>query len=161
MGKLQKRHALTNVAKNTNGLELYFINSLPGKTIGDHTVDGIVLTTNATVKTLAHEIGHAFQARDIYPVKYSDGRAIDLVNSLVNPISIELDWNNGVGTRYYKTNLKQKELIRRLLMCGYSYPESKDLSCGAVYGFTSGGLEGLLDVGFFSNGERKTLQNHR
>ena len=57
--------------------------------------------------------------------------------------------------------MKQKELIRQLLMCGYSYPESKDISCGAVYGFTSGGLEGMLDIGFFSHGVRKILQKHR
>ena len=157
----QKRQELVDVVKSSNGLEVYFVNKITRKVSGDHDLYGIVLATNASTKTFAHEIGHAFQARDIYPVKYSEGRAIDLVNSLVNPISIEFDWNNGVGTRYYKTDLKQKELIRRLLMCGYSYPESKDISCGAVYGFTSGGLEGMLDTGFFSHGVRKILQKHR
>ena len=146
----KKRQALVDVTKNTNGLELYFTNKLPGRTIGDHNADGIVLTTNASTTVIAHEIGHAFQVRDIYPVKYLDGRVNDLVNSLVNITSVELDWNNGVGMRYYKTNMKQKELIRQLLMCGYSYPESKDISCGAVYGFTSGGLEGMLDTGFLA-----------
>ena len=56
----------------------------------------------ASTTVIAHEIGHAFQVRDIYPVKYLDGRVNELVNSLVNITSVELDWNNGVGTRYYK-----------------------------------------------------------
>ena len=157
----ERRRALVDVVKNSNGMELYFINKIAGKILGDHNVLGVVLTTNATATTLAHEIGHAFLINDIYPVKYSDGRVSALQSPFASSSSVELDWNNGDGAHYYKTDIEQKELIRRLLMCGYAYPESKDMSCGAVYGFSSGGLEGMLNVGFFSNGERKPLQKNR
>lgn len=53
------------------GVERYFVNDLfcadgsPGP-VGANSSGGIVLTAGADVRTLAHEIGHAFGLKDIY-----------------------------------------------------------------------------------------------
>ena len=156
-----ERKTLVDIVKNSNGLELYFVEKLFARVLGDCDVDGIVLSNRANANVLAHEIGHAFQIGDIYPYKYVNGTRIHLQKTLVEYSCAEEDWNNGSGTRYYPNKMQQKELVKRLLMCGYSYPLSKDLSLGPIYGFSKGGVESLLNVGFFTNGRRKTIQLSR
>lgn len=71
------------------------------------------------------------------------------------------DWNNGSGVRYYSSKMRQSNLICTLLMCGYSFPYAGDMSFGSVYGLTSHGGEGLVDVGFFRGGVRRSVKFHQ
>ena len=157
---LQRRRQLVDMAKNTNGFELYFINKIYGRVSGNKTNSGIVLSKNATAGTIAHEIGHSFGCSDIYCVKKSDGRT-PLSSNNVDITRAELDWSNGAGCRYYSSDITQSKIIKRLIMCGHGYRERGDLSSGSVYGYTKYDDEGLVDIGFFRGSSRRSPIYHR
>ena len=157
---LQRRRQLVDMAKNTNGFELYFINKIYGRVSGNKTNLGIVLSKNATADTIAHEIGHSFGCSDIYCVKKSDGRT-PLSSNNVDITRAELDWSNGAGCRYYSSDITQSKIIKRLIMCGHGYRERGDLSSGSVYGYTKYDDEGLVDIGFFRGSSRSIPIYHR
>jgi len=154
---LAVRRKLVNLTKNSNGLELYFIDRVAPISLANHDAYGIVAGTNVTAKSLAHEIGHAFGCADVYHVKKAKEKT-PLPDSAAFSGRAPLDWNNGTGCRYYEQTITQQQLIRRLLMCGYDYPDGKDLSSGSVWGYSKHGSTGLVDVGFFTNGGRRTLR---
>ena len=156
----EKRRELVNLSKNTNGFELYFINKISESATANKTNYGIVLSTNATARTVAHEIGHSFGCSDIYCVKKSDGRT-PLSSNNVDITRAELDWSNGAGCRYYPNDITQSKLIKRLIMCGHGYRERGDLSSGSVFGYTKYDEEGLVDIGFFRGSSRRSPIYHR
>jgi hypothetical protein len=157
----QRRRRLVNITKNTGGVELYFINYLSKFALADHDMNGIVLSTNATSKVLAHELGHSFGCADIYHARKKNGVLTKLQDETICKDKAFYDWNNGSGTRYYNPQKNQSNLICSLLMCGYSYPYVGDLSFGSIYGLTSCGEDGLVDVGFFRGGVRRTVKFHQ
>ena len=156
----EKRREIVNLSKNTNGFELYFINKISKSATANKTNYGIVLSTNATARTVAHEIGHSFGCSDIYCVKKSDRRT-PLSSDNVNITRAELDWSNGVGCRYYSSDITQSKIIKRLIMCGHSYRDRGDLSSGFVYGYTKYDEEGLVDIRFFTGSSRRSPRYHR
>ena len=155
-----KRRELVNLSKNTGGFELYFIEKIAERVTANMTNYGIVLSTNATAYTVAHEIGHSFGCADIYFIKPSD-RITPLLSNHVDMSRAEDDWNNGMGCRYYSKDITQSQLIKRLIMCGYGYQGRADLSFGSVYGYTMYCEEGLVDVGFFRGSSRRAPIYHR
>ena len=155
-----KRRQLVNLSQNTNGFELYFINRISENATANKTNFGIVISTNATAFTIAHEIGHSFGCSDIYCVKKSDGRT-PLSSNNVDITRAELDWSNGAGCRYYSSDITQSKIIKRLIMCGHGYRERGDLSSGSVYGYTKYDDEGLVDIGFFRGSSRRSPIYHR
>jgi hypothetical protein len=155
------RRNLVNISTNTGGLELYFNNRISKFTVANHNSYGIVLTTNATAMTLAHEIGHAFGCADIYPKGRMPPRP-SLPDSFPKKELAPFDWNNGMGSRYYEFSITQEALIKRLLMYGFHHMDKRDLSIGLIYGFTMYDNEaGLVDVGFFRGNSRKQIMIHR
>ena len=156
----EKRGALTNIERNTEGLELYFVNKVSRIAFANHNPFGIVLSTNATYKIAAHEIGHAFGCADVYPTKKWEP-SVHLPDSTVQEEREPMDWSNGTGCRYYRVGIGQEELIRRLLMCGRGYQTRHDMSSGSIYGFTENGDDGLVDVGFFMSGTRRNIRYHK
>jgi hypothetical protein len=156
----EKRRELVNLSKNTNGFELYFINKISESATANKTNYGIVLSTNATAHTVAHEIGHSFGCSDIYCIMKSDKRT-PLSSNQVDMSRAELDWSNGTGCRYYPNDITQSKLIKRLIMCGHGYRERGDLSSGSVFGYTKYDEEGLVDIGFFSGSSRRSPIYHR
>ena len=156
-----ERRNLVNMEKDSGGLELYFINQISRSAYADHDVFGIVLSTNATAKVLAHEIGHAFGCTDIYHEKKKNNVLIKIQNEVLCKDKAFYDWNNGSGARYYNPKKNHLNLICTLLMCGYSFPYVGDLSFGSIYGLTSRGEESLVDVGFFRGGVRRTIRFHQ
>ena len=122
---------------------------------------GIVLSTNATSMVLAHELGHAFGCTDIYHAKKMNGVLTKLQDKTLNKTNAFYDWNNGSGARYYNPKKNQSNLICSLIMCGYAFPYVGDLSFDSIYGLTSHGEEGLVDVGFFRGGVRRTIKFHQ
>ncbi len=155
-----KRRALTNIKSNTGGLELYFVDKVGSVAVADHNQYGITLSTNATFKTLAHEIGHAFGCADVYPVQKLNHN-VHIPDNDVMEWKDPMDWSNGTGCRYYEAGVRQEEIIRRLLMCGQGYQERYDLPLGSIYGFAADGVDCLVDVGFFRSGTRRSLRFHR
>jgi len=155
------RRTLVNIEKNTGGLELYFVDQVAKKgDIANHDQYGIVLSKNASSKTLAHEIGHAFGCADVYPVQKLNHN-VHIPDNNVAEWKESMDWSNGTGCRYYETGVGQEEIIRRLLMCGQGYQERYDLPLGSIYGFAADGVDGLVDVGFFRSGSRRSLRLHK
>ena len=156
----ETRWELTNIETNTCGIELYFVNKVSRIAFANHNPYGIVLSTNAAYKVVAHEIGHAFGCADIYPTKKWEPN-VHLPDSTVQEKREQMDWSNGTGCRYYRVGIGQEELIRRLLMCGRSYQTRYDMSSGLIYGFTKYGDDGRVDVGFFWNGTRRNVRYHK
>ena len=155
-----KREGLTSMASDTGGLELYFVKFLKPRIIANENASGIVLSERANATTLAHEIGHSFLCADIYDVKKSDNTTL-LQDNCVREDCCENDWSNGLGCRYYSPDIVQEELIARMLMCGFSYTEQRDMTIGFIHGYNKYDEEGSIDVGFFPSGYRRNLRVHR
>jgi hypothetical protein len=156
---LNKRKEVVSLSKNTQGFELYFIDKISGRSAANNDVYGIVLSTNATARGLAHELGHTFGCADIYHVKVSDRRTW-ITNDVACEASAKLDWNNGSGCRYYKSGARQSNMICTLLMCGFQFSYSLDMGAGFIHGFNKSDEEGNIDVGFFRSGERRKPKYH-
>ena len=156
------RRELVNVTKDSAGIELYFIDYVAKDALANANMFGIVLSTNATTSMLAHELGHAFGCRDIYHAKKNNGQVITLPDKKASKEHAQYDWNNGSGCRYYHSGITQDNVIASLLMCGYSYSKTGDMSFGSIYGFArKDNLAGLVDVGFFRGCVRKLIQYHK
>ncbi len=152
--RLERLNELVGFSQNTQGVELYFIDEIDPGTIGVNTPFGAVLSASADANVLAHELGHACGAKDIYPHSRYDANVFLRFDSVVED-NLPDDWNNGEGFRYYEALLKQEDIVKRLLMCGFNYSDNLDMTSGVVRGFV-GGLEAVADVGFFPDGERRT-----
>ena len=155
-----RRQELVSLTSNSGGLELYFVRTVKQDVIANDNKYGMVLSGASTAKVLAHEIGHCFRCPDIYYVKKSDGRT-PLQELFVNESHCEHDWSNGSGCRYYKSDISQVDLIKRLLMCGKDIADARDLSLGSVHGYTKFDGEGPVDVGLFNSGYRRALRPHQ
>ena len=154
------RRELVNIAHNSGGLELYFINKVSPSALANHDRYGIVLSTNVTAKNLSHEIGHSFGSKDVYPVRRV-GSAAPLPDSSVCKKHAPDDWSNGDGSRYYIPSLTQESLMSRMLMCGFDYPDAIDLSAGKIYGYGRYSQSpDLVDTGFFSTSGRMLVIFH-
>ena len=153
----QRRFDLANVAKNTGGVELYFVDYIKPKTLGNNSRFGTVVAKDATPLVIAHELGHSFGLLDVYPYDDGDPAATMLGNGVRKEWAYD-DWNNGCGARYYSQVATQDRLIRRLLMCGFRQVETAgwDMSYGSIYGFRRDGANTTVNVGFFTDETRKT-----
>ena len=158
---LRKRRELVNLTKNSFGLEVYFIDRIGDNIKANNDDYGIVVSTNWTNDTLAHEIGHSFGCADVYPTHWDDTR-IPLSDNIVCKEHVPLDWNNGDGSRYYSPSLTQMRLIERVLMCGYRAGlDRMDMPSGPIYGFDKRNECDMVDTGFFENGTRRDLLFHK
>lgn len=132
--------------REEDGLEIFFVDSLNdgGTILGlSYPGDGIIVASNTDFRTLGHEIGHACGLEDIYPWKGSGNDYVELNEKVnVNSLWIKKDCtyagipnNNTMSAAgYYRYDLKQKNLLEKLLMYGYNSYEERDLSLGKVYG---------------------------
>ena len=133
--------------EGTIGAELYFIRSM--ELAGCDTRKGLVVAVNKRngepkndlelAWVTAHELGHALEWLDIYPIEIiAPNRALDTVNQIITEKSMDTaNWNNGPGRQYYRSGLKQVDLIARLLMCGQ---EGHSNLCGDS---TNPGIRGM------------------
>ena len=129
---------ILDIMPSTNRLEVYFIDGSGaiGEPVGlCRQLAGMVIRGSANADTLGHEIGHFFGLDDIYCF-------VDEEESVVYPKLFEtvkwdwafLDWNNGTGSSFYSPELRQYELIQRLLMYGVESNSKCDIPEGPVYG---------------------------
>ena len=154
------RRELVDITKNSNGLEIYFIDTIGEKIKANNDLYGIVVSKNWSIDTLAHEIGHSFGCADIYPT-HRDNTRIGLSDNKPKKSHSPDDWNNGDGCRYYSPDLTQMQLIERMLMCGYNTEARKDITAGMVYGFNKTNECGMVKTGFIKDECRINLRLHQ
>jgi len=143
-------------AKNTGGIEIYCINDIVGANGANWSPDlagaGITIDNNSNGRTLAHELGHACGLMDIYKSK----KNMSLPDDKVKEGCLPDDWSGGSGTGYYNSNLKQKDLIQRLIMYGVGSNTKADFSLDEVYGIDKNGTATLVKVGL-ANMDRQPI----
>ena len=135
----------TNFSRG-EGLEVFFVRSLYDNIIGlSFYRNGIIVSklSSSPFRTLAHEIGHACTLKDIY----LSASPLNVLNSAINVNSLWIkedctyraipnDSTMSVAG-YYRYDLKHVDLMKRLLMYGYTTDENSDISLGKVYGFNA------------------------
>ncbi|MFA5203678.1 MAG: hypothetical protein WC708_04655 [Lentisphaeria bacterium] len=131
----------------TGGLEIYCIDDLIGANGANYspgtTEAGLTIDDDANSRTLAHELGHACGLADIYLSK--DGTS--LPDDLVKETWLPDDWSGGSATGYYSPDLKQKDLVQRLIMYGVGNSTKADFALGKVHGVDRNGAATLIKVG--------------
>ena len=119
--------ALCNYAKNTGGIELYFV----GEIVSSHarafqTKRGIVVGPDATPRDVSHEIGHACGWKDIYESHVGTSLAVE---GHARKVWLPDDWSP-----YYPRGIAQVAIIHRLLMYGRSGDTHIDIPGGNIHG---------------------------
>ena len=116
---------LCSLTNHTDGLEVYFVESITGEADAFCGSSGIVVGRNFTDTTLAHEIGHACGLCDIYD--FVDGMS---VTGMPQKVYFTHDWG------WYPENVTQAQIVQRLLMYGFNTDSihKGDISRGDVYG---------------------------
>ena len=140
------------------GLNLYFVPRIIGEGEAFHTEYGIVFSRSFTANDIAHEIGHACGLEDVYD--WADGTDA-VIDGELRRSWMPDDWG------HYRTVSFQDEILKRLLMYGYSTNLGFDITYGDVYGlwYTMEQLPGqnrrskvwhqsLAPVGFHLHGNR-------
>ena len=123
------------VTNPSNGLKLFFVKEIV-HTNGVDTANGlrrpnaIAISPNANDTTLAHEIGHACGLYDIYDLRKIGNNFIYLQGLVAADRMNPLDWGGGL----YAKNLQQAELVKRLLMYGYTNDTKGCIPHGDVFG---------------------------
>lgn len=117
--------AICNITNNTGALELYFIHDLNGVPTAFHSRNGIVISPDANARTVAHEIGHACNLRDIYDA-HQDADAV--VSGLPSKERMPDDWGS------YPPSLTHQDILKRLLMYGFRSDVKTDISYGDIFG---------------------------
>ena len=119
---------LCGLTNGTDGLEVYFVNSITDDVAAFHWASGIVVGENANETTLAHEIGHACGLADIYDTYPRETNLA--VTGMPQKVYFTHDWG------WYPENVTQAQLVQRLLMYGYNTDSAHkgDISRGDVYG---------------------------
>ena len=129
---------ILDIMPSTNRLEVYFIDGSGaiGEPVGlCRQLAGIVVKGSANADTLGHEIGHFFGLGDIYYlVGNAEGAIYPKLLETVKWDWAFLDWNNGTGSSFFSPELRQYELIQRLLMYGGESNSKCDIPEGPVYG---------------------------
>ena len=140
MNKVYQRN-IRNIMKNTGGIEVYFIEGLKQgdelfdiQPLGTATIRGIIVRGMINATTLAHEIGHLCNWKDIYC--YGSKFAAENLDVQVSESWLPNDWNNGTGGSFYPSLFSQKNAIQQLLMYGVSSSLRSDISSGNVYGLS-------------------------
>ena len=129
---------ILDIMPSTNRLEVYFIDGTgnDNEPVGSACrSSGVVIRKSAGAETLGHEIGHFFGLDDIYClVGKNEGTVCPKLRENVKWDWAFQDWNNGSGSSFYALELKQYELIQRLLMYGLESRSKCDIPEGPVYG---------------------------
>lgn len=121
---------ICDYARNTGGFECYFVRSIVGAN-GVNSEEGLVLDSGADSRTWAHELGHAFGFYDIYD-QY-DGAPFNVTGGVARAGMVH-DWGSASDEGFYPSGLQQADLVKRLLMYGYSSPVKADIPYGDVTG---------------------------
>ena len=149
---------LCNISRNTRGLELYFVNKIRGSSVAFSLNLGTVISANADLRAISHEIGHACGLSDIF-VENEDEMLF--VTGLPSKDRMPDDWG------WYPRYVGQNDIIKRLLMYGVTDSSGVDISYGDIHGVYYTNIwnratrewnrvwcEGPAPVGFERHGKR-------
>lgn len=138
-------------------LNLFFVKRVLGA-VAFRTEFGIVMGPSCGAEVIAHEIGHACGLRDIYDEHAETELLLDGPPSKGR---MPDDWGR------YRRGADQRDIIRRMLMYGYTARDGCDISYGDVFGlwYTTEEQPGtnelrkvwhlsLAPVGFHAHGNR-------
>jgi len=120
-----------NLHNPKNGLKIIFVNSINGGNVtGFNRTKCMVISKIAIDTTLAHEVGHACDWRDIY---------IDEGGLNINNVGLVKDNLNYLDSKdrtagFYDENLLHIELVKRLLMYGVKDANKGYIPHGSVWG---------------------------
>ena len=127
---------IASITNGTGGLVYYFVGDM-GVYYGLRNGTSILVKTNATELTVAHEAGHVFGLSDIYDAQPTE-TSLAVPRSL-RPCRANLpdDWGSDSNDGFYPSNLLHSNLVERLLMFGEGDSgkgSGADVSFGDVYG---------------------------
>ena len=140
------------VTNPSNGLKLFFVDKIVhvngvDNAAGLRRPNAIAIAPNANITTLAHEIGHACGLNDIYDYRRDGNNNLIL---LQGPVAADrmnpLDWAGG----FYAEGLQQAELVKRLLMHGYTSNTKGSIPHGDVFGLNAQNAPAMIKVGLNS-----------
>lgn len=162
-GTWPRAEDLVDHACGTGGVECYFVDRLEDATALNFD-GGLVVSTNGSFRTVAHELGHACGLSDIF--EDADGTTL-CVTGDVSRATLGTEWGCDADEGYYPPETRQADIIRRLLMYGYNDDRKADIPYGDVTGLW---YEDMVDlqtgtiapewnlspapVGFFQHGNR-------
>lgn len=166
---------LCNHAQNTGNSEWYFVQEIEAAS-GLNGPGGMILDTNATARTAAHEAGHACGLADIYHSQTWTNGAVSHTASVedveVSRQRLPHDWGTASEEGYYSDDMEDLSwFISRLLMYGIEVPSDHegtmraDIPYGDVYGlrhflFEPAYRPAMVPVGFFTNTNPTHLPVH-
>ena len=154
---------LVDFMSNTGGVECYFVNDFvkventPSYINGLADLKGIAIAKTGSYTTLAHEIGHVCDTRDIY-TEYG-GEGLNLTTEKISFDKCCDDWNGGCcgsscgGARYYSSGQQMESIVMKLLMYGYASEDKRDMTLGDVFGVNYNSQENeyeksITNIGF-------------
>jgi hypothetical protein len=128
-----------------SGLELYCVKSINGA-LGKSTTpqtsgvtEGLTVSSDAFLNTLAHEIGHSCGLMHVDTEGYGDGLVAE--NLVESP-----NWSGGSETGYYEPTLKYRDLTPRIIMSTTGGNSRAEIPLYGVQGMYQGTLF-LMSVG--------------
>ena len=132
----QVPYQIASITNGTGGLVYYFVGDM-GIYFGLRSGTSILIKTNATELTVAHEAGHVFGLSDIYDACPTETSLA--VPSSLRPCRANLqdDWGSDSDEGFYPPGLTHSNLVERLLMYGEGdsgMGTGLDISFGDVYG---------------------------
>jgi len=153
---LAEYHEMQSTNSNTGGIEIYCIQRFENNrynaltSIRTNAMGGTTLTTNATARTLAHELGHVCGLLDIYTNRVSNGVTNELPSTLpANKNWIPRDWCEEAPLGGYG-EVPQTEIIHRLLMYGVGVTRAVDIPAGKITGLNTAGATNSISVGLWN-----------
>jgi len=120
-------------------------------------VDGLTISSNATARVLAHELGHACGLNDVYsrfPVRHP---TIFLPNAFLQEAWLQEDWCSDLPNGGYAAACSQPLLVQCLLMLGVDLSQAQDLPAGEIYGLDASGVARGVSVGLSGLGARQPM----
>ena len=138
--------AMQELTANDDGISVFFVDKIVNAKAFTEPIYGMVFVPSRYHwQLLAHELGHALGADDIYwssSDKWPDDPEIKVEGPFdASVVASSFDWNNGTGQRFYQIGLAHSELIERLLMYGVTGCNGVDIPHSSVSGVASGGAK--------------------